>query len=32
VVDTGLFIGVADLVLVADATGVQAMRRSERVA
>lgn len=32
VVDTGLFIGVADLVLVADAAGVQAMRRSERVA
>ena len=32
VVDAGLFIGVADLVLVADAAGVQAMRRSERVA
>lgn len=31
-VDTGLFIGVADLVLVADAAGVQTMRRSERVA
>jgi ribose 5-phosphate isomerase A len=32
VVDAGLFIGVADLVLVADGAGVQAMRRSERVA
>jgi ribose 5-phosphate isomerase A len=32
VVDTGLFIGVADVVLVADAAGVQAMRRSEQVA
>lgn len=32
VVDAGLFIGVADVVLVADAAGVQARRRSERVA
>jgi ribose 5-phosphate isomerase A len=32
VVDAGLFIGVADVVLVADATGIRAVRRSERVA
>jgi len=32
VVDAGLFIGVADLVLVGDGKGVQAMRRGERVA
>jgi ribose 5-phosphate isomerase A len=32
VVDAGLFIGVADLVLVGDGKGVQTTRRGERVA
>jgi ribose 5-phosphate isomerase A len=32
VVDAGLFVGVADVVLVADGADVQAMRRAERVA
>lgn len=32
VVDTGLFLGVADLVLVADATGIREMRRGDSTA